>query len=294
MSHGFLLIPSKAIVNDIAESEHDILFGNTCYSMFQCLGRIIGYSIVIVNWAQIFPHLQITEFAFMFCIASVPLWFCVACVMLGTPGQNERLLRQAQSALDADALRLAQSPFSLDFVPNLPLENVVPSGPHDAATTTTIASAAATITNNSNYKYNNNEHKKTTSIPEETSFELSPPKQLFSTIVALTSDLRPQIPFATSAVVNAATLGANTSTAIASSKLNNSTREFLGVKSPYQYLLRDMPLMMLRGRGDAFQYKKVADDADEVTTATEFSDANDIPIKANFIPIHSAEEEEEE
>ncbi|ETO28044.1 hypothetical protein RFI_09086, partial [Reticulomyxa filosa] len=305
MSHGLLLIPSKAIVNDIAENESDIDFGTTCYSIFQCLGRIVGYSIVIIDWKHVFSNLGVNDFAFMFCIASIPLWISIAFVVLGTPNQSERLLEDTLAGPDTgDASHVFQSPLSLDFVPNLPSENTFfPTENND----------------------NKNKHKKSEPLQEKKFFASSNPKRTFPpVIITITADYHPPLlPTAVSnstttfstAVTPAAAIitpnthvttnpnsnvnsNSNTTTAAANANANANVNAnanasanvnssgYPNLKRQSQYLLKEMPLMMYRGRGDAFQYRRVVDEADDMTTATELSDTtiNNMRTKTKILP----------
>ena len=109
MSHGHLLTPTRALVNDIAVTKDEIESGNSKYALYQAIGRSFAYILVSINWPNVFSNIsqnnndvflsniisffgiandQITA---CFTLSIIPIWIVITFILCLTPSQTPRL-----------------------------------------------------------------------------------------------------------------------------------------------------------------------------------------------------------
>lgn len=104
MSHGDLLIPTRALLNDLCNNSKLIKYGNEKFTFYQAIGRCLGYLVVSINWKaliddnsstklkQFLKKLQLDHHvSICFTLSIFILWIIILFVMFGTPNQIKRL-----------------------------------------------------------------------------------------------------------------------------------------------------------------------------------------------------------
>eukprot|EP01083_Nonionella_stella_P008755 25309_1 len=110
MSHGDLLIPTRALLNDLCHDVSLVKYGNEKFTYYQAIGRCLGYLVVSISWKQIFethlPSLQhlLTslnldhQVSICFTLSIFILWIIILFVVLSTPHQVQRLQSHDEGA----------------------------------------------------------------------------------------------------------------------------------------------------------------------------------------------------
>eukprot|EP01084_Bolivina_argentea_P152444 265943_1 len=103
MSHGDLLIPTRALLNDLCNNSTLMKYGNEKFTFYQAIGRCLGYFVVSLNWKYIIATSLPTFETFLiklelyhhvsicFTLSIFILWFIILFVVLFTPNQIKRL-----------------------------------------------------------------------------------------------------------------------------------------------------------------------------------------------------------
>ncbi|ETO14498.1 sucrose transmembrane transporter [Reticulomyxa filosa] len=92
VSYGHMLVPARALVNDIVQSRKEMDEANSLFCLYQALGRICGTLLLCVDWNEYFGFsLLKTQFQVCFVFGLIPLWFAVLLILLCTPHQLSRV-----------------------------------------------------------------------------------------------------------------------------------------------------------------------------------------------------------
>ena len=114
ISHGHLLIPARALANDLAQGDSQLDFVTSAISVGQNVGRLVGYSIVSLDWPRLLlPRPAAAhddgdggnlQFVCCFLATIVLLWLAVSVTLFGTPSSTYQQRQEEEAEEEEEAV----------------------------------------------------------------------------------------------------------------------------------------------------------------------------------------------